>query len=200
LAGKCSADAPPALTAPVNVRGRPFTFRPVIRRQPFLSKKSSKKELTKGPPFLVKSFGCKSGLACCEGKLNHLGLDQGPKRGPGMFSGAIFSIMTTPCPPVLLPIISARKPEFPADGFYEWRAIGGTKIRFAIGMKDDRTIRFCRPVGGVERSGYRPVVAHLHDYHRRSEQASVVQKRPRREASRKIGGPRSDHTSSGIQT
>jgi putative SOS response-associated peptidase YedK len=28
------------------------------------------------------------------------------------------------------------------DGFYEWRTIGGTKIPFAIGMKDDRPFVF----------------------------------------------------------
>ena len=55
-----------------------------------------------------------------------------------------------------------RRCLIPADGFYEWRAIGGTKIRFAIGMKDDRPFAFA---GLWE-------VAHLHDYHRRSEQAS----------------------------
>jgi putative SOS response-associated peptidase YedK len=29
-----------------------------------------------------------------------------------------------------------------ADGFYEWRTIGGTKIPFAIGMMDDRPFAF----------------------------------------------------------
>jgi putative SOS response-associated peptidase YedK len=31
-----------------------------------------------------------------------------------------------------------RRCLIPADGFYEWHTIGGAKIPFAIGMKDDR--------------------------------------------------------------
>jgi putative SOS response-associated peptidase YedK len=30
----------------------------------------------------------------------------------------------------------------PADGFYEWRTTGGTKIHFTLGMKDDRPFAF----------------------------------------------------------
>jgi putative SOS response-associated peptidase YedK len=29
-----------------------------------------------------------------------------------------------------------------SDGFYEWRTIGGSKVPFAIGMKDDRPFVF----------------------------------------------------------
>jgi putative SOS response-associated peptidase YedK len=35
-----------------------------------------------------------------------------------------------------------RRCLIPADGLYEWRTIGGTKIPFAIGMKDDRPFVF----------------------------------------------------------
>ena len=35
-----------------------------------------------------------------------------------------------------------RRCLIPADGFYEWRTIGGAKIPFAIGMKDDRPFAF----------------------------------------------------------
>jgi len=41
----------------------------------------------------------------------------------------------------------------PADGFCEWRTIGGTKIPFAIAMKDDRPFAFAGVWEGVERSG-----------------------------------------------
>ena len=43
-----------------------------------------------------------------------------------------------------------RRCLIPADGFYEWRTIGGTKVPFAIGMKDDRPFRFCWTMGGLE--------------------------------------------------
>ena len=65
-----------------------------------------------------------------------------------------------------------RRCLIPADGFYEWRAIGGTKIPFAIEMKDHRPFAFCGALGGVEGSGYRRVVTYLHDHHRRSERVS----------------------------
>jgi len=48
-----------------------------------------------------------------------------------------------------------RRCLLPADGFYEWRTIGGAKIPFAIEMKDDRPFAFAGLLGGVERSGYR---------------------------------------------
>src|ERR1700758_3387992 len=35
-----------------------------------------------------------------------------------------------------------RRCLIPADGFYEWRTIGGMKIPFSIGMKDDRPFAF----------------------------------------------------------
>ena len=35
-----------------------------------------------------------------------------------------------------------RRCLIPADGFYEWRTIGGTKIPFSIGKKDDRPFVF----------------------------------------------------------
>ena len=35
-----------------------------------------------------------------------------------------------------------RRCLIPADGFYEWRTFGGTKIPFAIAMKDDRPFSF----------------------------------------------------------
>ena len=35
-----------------------------------------------------------------------------------------------------------RRCLIPADGFYEWRTIGGIKIPFSIGMKDDRPFVF----------------------------------------------------------
>jgi putative SOS response-associated peptidase YedK len=35
-----------------------------------------------------------------------------------------------------------RRCLIPADGFYEWRTLGGAKIPFSIGMKDDRPFTF----------------------------------------------------------
>jgi putative SOS response-associated peptidase YedK len=35
-----------------------------------------------------------------------------------------------------------RRCLIPADGFYEWRTVGGTKVLFAIGMNNDRPFVF----------------------------------------------------------
>ena len=40
-----------------------------------------------------------------------------------------------------------RRGLIPADGFYEWRTIGGMKIPFSIGMKDDSPFVFAPAFG-----------------------------------------------------
>jgi putative SOS response-associated peptidase YedK len=40
------------------------------------------------------------------------------------------------------PKAKQRRGLIPADGFYEWRTIGGTKIHFTLGIKDDRPFAF----------------------------------------------------------
>jgi SOS response associated peptidase (SRAP) len=64
---------------------------------------------------------------------------------------------------------SATRRRIPADGFYEWRTIGGAKIPFSIGMEDDRPFVFAGLWEGWKDPGDRRVGADLHDNHWRSE-------------------------------
>ena len=51
-----------------------------------------------------------------------------------------------------------RRCLIPADGFYEWRTIAGTKIPFAIAMKDDLSLPACGRGGKIRlpRTGCAP--------------------------------------------
>jgi putative SOS response-associated peptidase YedK len=54
-----------------------------------------------------------------------------------------------------------RRCLIPADGFYEWRTIGGTKIPFAIAMKDDRPFVFAGLWEGWKDPGSDAILVHL---------------------------------------
>jgi putative SOS response-associated peptidase YedK len=56
-----------------------------------------------------------------------------------------------------------RRCLIPADGFYEWRTIGGTKIPFAIGMKDDRPFAFAGLWEGWKENGAKIRIAFVED-------------------------------------
>jgi putative SOS response-associated peptidase YedK len=60
-----------------------------------------------------------------------------------------------------------RRCILPVDGFFEWKAIKGQKVKqpYAIAMKDGSPIWDRRAMGELERPGFWRLGAHLRDHH-----------------------------------
>jgi putative SOS response-associated peptidase YedK len=78
-------------------------------------------------------------------------------------------VETVDTAPIYREAFKKRRCLIPADSFYEWKKVPGGKIPYTIGMQDDFPFRFCRAVGGMERSIDRRMAADLLNHYRRTK-------------------------------